>query len=204
MNSNPALGAFGGIVVSCLASPAFAFDCMYPPGYPKGAAQWEQEGRIIEEYLLTSSGQKYSCGSNVNTVKSQRRIGDREHYKRTCGPLEIVTENVYRECTLSERAGTSGGYGRLGEFKGAIIQYLCAKSGSISDSKLRLRDRSGSEFELAKYGDVDGRIDIKTSCTSQKKTNLTSREFDVGNTSAFIKLVKVEEYGVRLITQPSF
>jgi len=204
MNSNPALGAFGGIDVSCLASPAFAMDCIYPPGYPQGAAKWELEGRIIEEYLLTSSGQKYSCGGNANTVKSQGRIGDREYYKQTCGPLAIVTENVYRECTVSERTGTSGGYGRLGEFKGAIIQYLCAKIGSISDSKRRLRDRSGSEFELAKYGDVDGRFDLETSCTSQKKTELTSREFDVGNTSAFIKLVKVEEFGVRLITQPSF
>lgn len=203
MNGNIAYAGIATVVAISLSSPAAAMNCFSPPGYPKGTAEWESKGRTTEEYLITSDGQKYSCGTRVNTIKSLGRIGDRDYYKQACGPLTIITENSHRECTLSERAGTSGGYSRLGSFMGALNQYICAKSGSIVDSRRRLRDRSGAEFELAKYGDSDGKFDLEESCTSQMKIKVTSREFDVGKTSTFIKLVEVQEFRVKRIAQPS-
>lgn len=190
--------------VILMASPASAGPyCFTPPGSSAGSARWSSDGRVIETYLTTSNGDRYNCGADVKQNNPSQQVGSKGYFKQTCGPLTIVREVSYRNCTFEESAGISSGYGSLSNISGALTKFICASSSNvISDTRYELRDKNGQIFQLGtEYGINDGDSDSSDSCTNQIKTNIFTKNWSVG--ASKISLTTVKEYQAEDIKQPS-
>jgi hypothetical protein len=185
-----------------MASPAFSFPwqgCSWPPGSSDETARWSSEGKIIETYLTTSNGDRYTCGPNVKQNEPSRLAGSTGYFKQVCGPLTIVQKEYYRECTFKESAGFSGyeiSKGRCENsrfFHGVEI---------ISDTEYELRDKNGQAFFLGReYGHRAIGESSSESCTSNIKTKIFTKTWRVG--ASKISLKTVTEYQAENIKQPS-
>jgi hypothetical protein len=189
-----------------IASPAFAgAECYTPPGSLSGTASWSGSSKIIETYLTTSNGDRYTCGPDTKQNNPSRQAGSKGYFKQTCGPLTIVREVSYRDCTFSERAGVSSGYGRVSDVLGALGAYMCASNSNIiSDTRYELRDKDRQIFQLGtEYGIDNGDVDISDTCTSNVKTQFHTKTWTVGSTRKTISLTTVSEWPAKSIKQPS-
>ena len=189
-----------------MASPAFAGPgCYSPPGSLAGTATWSSNEKIIETYLTTSDGDRYTCGPNVKQNNPSGQVGSKGYFKQTCGPLTIVEEVSYRNCTFEESAGISSGSGRLSDAIGAMSKYLCVSRSNItSDTRYELRDKNGQASQLdTEYGFNTGNSKISETWTCNTKTQFYTKSWRVGSTSKEISLTRVTEYQVESIKQPS-
>jgi hypothetical protein len=138
-----------------ITSPALAWaKCPTPPGSPDGTAQWSDEGKEIEAHLTTSGGNRYACGPDIRQNNSPERPGSRMYFKRTCGPLTVVAEVTYRNCTYKERTGIGYGDDASSRLIGAYWSQFCAMQKNVTSStRYELRDKAGQVFQLGKtYG----------------------------------------------------
>ncbi len=197
-----------------ISSPAFAdrLRCITPPGSPAGTARWSPNGRIIEEYLITSDGNRYTCGPEINQNNSPRRVGNKRYYKQICGPLTIVKEETYRPCTFEERAGISSGWDLDYGLDGFNSSIMCTLNLNItSDTRYELRDRNSQKFHLnTEYGfnGFDGSMfqllggsKPRDVCTNNAKREFYTKRWHVGGKT--IWLTRVTEYQAEEINQPS-
>jgi hypothetical protein len=189
-----------------MASPAFAGpECNYPPGSSRETAEWSYKEKLIETYLTTSSGNRYTCGPDVAQNKMLKQAGSRGYFKRICGPLTIVREVTNRNCNFQERAGISRGYGIAAEAQGILAQFECGQNSNIvSDTRHELRDKNGQIFQLTpEYGANGTNLKTSNTCTSNLKTEFYTRTWTVGSTRNSISLTYVSEYPAKSIKQPS-
>jgi hypothetical protein len=189
-----------------IASPAFAgAQCYSPPGSISGTARWSGRSKIIERYLTTSNGDRYTCGPDTKQNNSSGKVGSKGYYKQTCGPLTIVREQSYRNCTINERSGISRGYGTAAKVQGIFASYECAlNSNIIYDSRYELRDKDSQVFQLGtEYGIDNGDVNISNTCTSNLKTQFHTKTWTVGATRKTISLTTVSEWPAESIKQPS-
>ena len=180
--------------VVLMASPAFAGPrCYDPPGSSYGTTRWSYPGRVIETYLTTSNGNRYTCGPNVKRNEPTRLPGSTGYFKQVCGPLTIVQKESYRECTFEESAGVS---------EDEISSDRCKISKILSgaeitfDTKYELRDKDGQAFSLWLPTD-----ETSDSCTSHTKTEFYTKTWRVE--ASKISLTTVTEYQAESIKQPS-
>jgi hypothetical protein len=187
-------------------APAFAGpECYRPPGSPSGTAEWSTSGKEVNVYLVTSEGNRYPCGPDVKQNDPPKEVGSKKYFKRICGPLTIVQEVSYRNCTFKERAGISSGYDASSRVLGALSKFICASSNNItSDTRYELRDKKGQTFQLGtQYAFNTGDSKITDSCTNSVKTQFHTQTWRVGSTSKQISLTRVTEYRAQSIKQPS-
>jgi hypothetical protein len=180
-----------------IASPASAGpNCFWPPGSSVGNARWSTEGRVIETNLTTSNGNRYTCGQDIKQNNPSRQAGSKGYFKQACGPLTIVREVSYRNCTFEESAGIS-------IRDGSLSKLICAISSNvISDTRYELRDKNSQTFQLGtEYGIDTGRSDSSDSCTSQIRTKIYTKKWNAG--ASEISLTTVTEYQAEGIKQPS-
>ena len=177
-----------------MASPAFAGPrCYDPPGSPSGTARWLSRGMLIETYLTTSNGDRYTCGPNIKRNEPSMLPGSTGYFKQICGPLTIVQKEFYRECTFEESVGVS---------EDEISSYRCKISKILSgaeitfDTKYELRDKDGQAFSLWLPTD-----ETSDSCTSHTKTEFYTKTWRVE--ASKISLTTVTEYQAESIKQPS-
>lgn len=187
-----------------IASPAFALPrCFTPPGSLSGTTRWSGSSKVIEIYLTTNNGDRYICGPDTKQNNPSQQAGSKGYFKQTCGPLTIVREVTYRDCTVSERAGISSGYGSRSNISGALTKFICASSSNIiSDTRYELRDKNNQIFQLGtEYGMSTGDSESSDSCTNQIKTNIYTKNWRVG--ASKISLTTLKEYQAESIKQPS-
>jgi hypothetical protein len=194
--------------VVLMASPAFAtLKCLTPPGSSRGTAEWSSNRKLIETYLTTSNGTRYTCSPNIKKTSypNTGKVGSKYFLKENCGPLTIVREVSYRNCLISESAGTSGGLGAQGRFRSDLAKSRCAAgSNIISDTRYELIDKNGQKFQLGTHYGVDtGDVTFSETCTSNTKTKLLTQTWTVGSTSNTISRTIVMEYKAESIRQPS-
>lgn len=70
----------------------------------------------------------------------------------------------------------------------------------MRDTSWKLRDKTGKVFDLWRYEFKD---QTKQSCLSDRKTDITSKAFRVGSTENYIQLIKITNYPLKRIVQPS-
>lgn len=189
-----------------MASPAFAGqECYAPHGSLNGTARWSGRSKIIETYLTTSNGDRYTCGPDFKLNNPSLQAGSKGYFKQTCGPLTIVREVSFRNCTFEERAGISGRIDRYTEADAALAKRLCASRSNITaDVRYELRDKNGEIFQLGTYYGIDiGNVKVGATCNSNKKTVYITQTWNVGESSKEIMLVRVTEYQAEVIIQPS-
>lgn len=148
-------------------------------------------------YLTTNNGDRYICGPDTKQNNPSRQAGSKGYFKQTCGPLTIVREVTYRDCTVSERVGISSG------ISGALTKFICASSSNIiSDTRYELRDKNNQIFQLGtEYGMSTGDSERSDSCTNQIKTDIYTKNWRVG--ASKISLTTLREYQAESIKQPS-
>jgi hypothetical protein len=191
-----------------MSTPVFAdsLRCVTPPGSPAGTARWSSNGRIIEEYLITSDGNRYICGRDIVQNNPPRRVGNKRYSKQACGPLTIVREETYRPCTLEESAGINSRYDLSSRLSGLHSKSMCiAFSYVTSDIRYELRDKDGQKFQLGtEHGFTDrGNSEFSDTCTSSVKRQSYTKSWRVGSTNKEISLTRVTEYQAESIMQPS-
>lgn len=197
-----------------ISSPAFAdrLRCITPPGSPDGTARWSSNGRIIEEYLITSDGNRYTCGPEISQNNSPRRVGNKRYYKQICGPLTIVKEETYRPCTFEERAGISSGWDLAFGLDGFHSSAMCTLNSNVSsDTRYELRDKNNQKFHLGtEYGfnrfdrsrsRLIGGSEPRDMCTNNAKKVFYTKNWRIGGKT--ISLTRVTEYQAESIKQPS-
>ncbi|MCP9911232.1 hypothetical protein KBZ15_15165 [Cyanobium sp. BA20m-p-22] len=192
-----------------MASSAFAGanpECFTPHGSSSVTAKWSSKGKIIEEYLTTSDGDRYNCRPEVFQNSPSARVGSVNYSKQVCGPLTIVSEQSYRNCTYEESAGISRKYDPSG-FIGSMSRRKCATALPVSETRYELRDKNGEKFQLGIVYEVGGGGDRKLNlvdiCTSDRRTQTFTSTWRVGSTSKEISLTYRMEYQAEGIRQPS-
>lgn len=192
-----------------MASPAFAGskpECFTPHGSSSATAKWSSKGKIIEEYLTTSDGDRYNCGPLVFQNSPSARVGSKNYTKQVCGPLTIASEESYRSCTFEEIAGISREYDPSGII-GSMSRRKCATTLPVSETRYELRDKNGEKFQLGIVYEVGGggdrKLNLVETCTSDRLTQIFTSTWRVGSTSKEISLTYAKEYQAEGIRQPS-
>jgi hypothetical protein len=97
---------------------------------------------------MTSDGNRYICGPDVMQNNPPRQVGNKGYSKQACGPLTIVREVAYRNCTFEESAGISSRNDLSSRLAGSRSRLMCNIFSNVtSDTRYELRDKNGQKFQ---------------------------------------------------------